>query len=169
MTKYFVNSVGLGFDAHVVESAEKMGTVIKGKGWVYFMALAKSVATHTSKQLEMKSDRGTLLSDKIYTMSVANGPFTGGGIKQTPDADPTDGVFDIMAATRPSLTQLVGGLYSVLLRRNDGSVIKRFRAKEITIESTHRHKIEADGIVMEGAKTPVAISMVPWALNMIVP
>ena len=171
VTKYFINSVGIGFDAQVVEQAERIGKVFRGQSWIYSLALLSSTFIHRSKLIELRSNEEVLLNDKVYTMSIANGPYTGGGIKQTPKADPTDGMLEVMAATKLNPVQLVKGLHSVLSRSYDNpdGIIRRFQSQQLNINTQQRLKIEADGILQKDSKAPLSISIVPAAINMIVP
>lgn len=165
--KYFINSVGFGFDAEIVYRAERIGNVLKGQSTNYFLGLLVSMFTCKSKQMVMKADHDTFCGE-VFTMNVANGPYTGGGIKQTPNADPTDGMFDMLLASRPNPYQLVRDVSRVLFRQSFGGVLHTYRTKKVEITSPHFHTIEADGIVQPLAKSPILIELVPSALKMIV-
>jgi diacylglycerol kinase (ATP) len=170
MEKYFVNSVGIGYDAQVVQYAEIIGKFISGKKWVYSFAIVSGAVMHAPKMLSLEVNGRHYLEDKVYTMSIGNGPYTGGGIKQTPQASPLDGKFDIMVAIKPSFFELVRGLYH-LFRSNlqEDSCVKYFRAEEIRITTTKRHKVEVDGILLRRAKAPYEVFILPRAIRMIVP
>ena len=171
IVKYFINSVGIGYDAQVVQYAEAIGHFLHGKSWVYSFAVIAGAVMHSSKMLRLVADGGKYtIEDKVYSMSIANGPYTGGGIKQTPQASPLDGKFDIMAVVRPSFFHLIASLYR-LFRTNlqEDSCVKYFRAEELEITTAKRHKIEVDGILMRGAKSPYNLSIIPQAIKMIVP
>ncbi|MCQ2235009.1 MAG: diacylglycerol kinase family lipid kinase [Paludibacteraceae bacterium] len=166
--RFFVNSVGFGFDAEVVEKKERM-SCFGGKKWSYLVALAASVLKHRSVPMTLKMDSDQLESP-IYTMSVANGPFTGGGIKQTPLAVPDDGFFDVMLATNLSPFGLIKGLWAIFRQKGESSgIIKTFKTKGMHIHSERKPKIEADGILQSEVQMPVHITMAPLALNMIIP
>lgn len=158
--KHFINSVGFGFDAEIVYRAERIGKVLKGQSTNYFLGLLASMFTSKSKQMLMQTDNDAFCGE-VFTMNVANGPFTGGGIKQTPDADPTDGYFDLLLASRPNPYQMVRDISRVLLRQTFGGVLHTYRTKKVTINSPHLLKIEADGIVQPEAASPIALSLQP--------
>lgn len=169
-TKYFINSVGIGYDAQVVQYAEIIGRFIPGKKWVYSFAVISGAVMHAPKWLSLYADEKPVLEDKVYTMSIGNGPYTGGGIKQTPQASPLDGKFDVMVAIKPSFFELVRGLYHLFRSRlQEDSCVKYFRAKELKITTTKRHKVEADGILLKNAKAPYEITILPETIRMIVP
>ncbi len=168
--KYFINSVGIGYDAQVVQYAEIIGRFIPGKKWVYSFAVISGAIMHAPKLLSLYADGEHFLESKVYTMSVGNGPYTGGGIKQTPQASPVDGKFDVMVAIKPSFFELIRGLYHLFRSSlQEDSCVKYFRTKELRITTTKRHKIEADGILLKNSKAPYEISILPEAIQMIVP
>lgn len=169
--KYFINSVGIGYDAQVVQYAEAIGHFLPGKSWVYSFAVIAGAVMHSSKKLRLEADEnGYTLDDNVYSMSIANGPYTGGGIKQTPQASPLDGKFDIMAVVRPSFFHLIAAMYR-LFRGNlqEDSCVKYFRAEKLLITTTKRHKVEADGILLREAKGPYELTIIPHSVKMIVP
>ena len=168
--KYFINSVGIGYGAQVVQYAEIIGRFISGKAWVYSFAVIAGAVMHAPKMLSLYADGKHLLEDKAYTMSIANGPYTGGGIKQTPHASPVDGEFDVMVAIKPSFFELIRELYHLFCSTlQEDSCVKYFRAKELRITTTKRHKVEADGILLKNCKAPYEISILPNAIRMVVP
>lgn len=169
--RYFINSVGIGFDAQVVRYAEIIGRFIHGRPWVYSLSLIAGAAMHISKHLHLKTTDGRVsVDDKVYTMTIANGPYTGGGLKQAAQAIPNDGVFDVMMVVNPKFRQLLSAIYH-LFRSNlqEVSCVKYFRTAGLSIDTTRRHKVETDGILIESAKAPFMIEIIPDALNMIVP
>ena len=169
-TKYFINSVGIGYDAQVVQYSEIIGRFIPGKTWVYSFAIITGAVMHAPKLLSLHADEKHLLEDKVYTMSIGNGPYTGGGVKQTPQANPVDGKFDVMVAIKPSFFELVRGLYHLFRSTlQEDSCVKYFQAKELRITTTKRHKVEADGILLKNSKAPYEVSILPNAIRMVVP
>jgi diacylglycerol kinase family enzyme len=102
-------------------------------------------------------------------MNIANGPYTGGGIKQNPFALPYDGVFDMMIAEKPSFKDIITALPLIF----NGSltkhpVIKTLQTKEILIQVEKEIKVEADGIIVPNAHN-CRVSILPEAIRMIVP
>lgn len=168
--KFFINSVGFGYDAQVVYYAEVLARFLPGRAWLYSLAVLMGALMHSSKPLRLEADDDVSIDDKIYTMSIANGPYTGGGIKQTPDAVPTDGLFDVFVVVHPSLFSLVKSLYRLFKKTMRGnSCLRFFKTKQLHIECGHRQKVEADGITIEPSDGAYDLEILPKALRMIVP
>lgn len=169
--KYFINSVGMGFDAQVVYYTELISRFLPGRSWVYSLAVLMGALMHSSKPLRLELDgAGCVVDDAVYTISIANGPYTGGGIKQTPDAVPTDGFFDLFVVVRPSFFLLIKSLYRLFKKRLEGnSCLRFFRSSSLRIVCSNKNKVEADGILLEGAEGPFDLELLPNALRMVVP
>ena len=82
-------------------------------------------------------------------MNVGNGPYSGGGIRQNPDADPRDGIFNAMFVKKPTLRQLFEALPNLFNGHlTDSPFIHTIKGREIMIETDMSVIIETDGILM---------------------
>lgn len=166
---YFVNSVGFGVDARTVARAHIMKYYVGSHRLLYFFALISAVFSHRSQQVELSTEKGFLLSAQMFTMNIGNGPFSGGGIRQNPDADPCDGIFHAMFVRRPTARMVwkaLGHVFDGELKNLD--FIDCFTAKEIVLDTSKYTMFEADGILVD-ACGPYKIELLPQALQMIVP
>lgn len=108
-THFFINSLGLGLDAQVVDLANRMKRFLGSHSFLYTLALLAAVFTYRTRQLTIRSAEKKFV-ENMFTMSIANGCYSGGGLKQTPDAVPYDGLFDVMVARKPSFSEVFSGL-----------------------------------------------------------
>ena len=92
--RYFINIAGLGFDAVVVQRANRRKQKGKSGLMVYLRTILFTLAsyrhTHTTLDLD-----GRIFSDDVFTISIGIGRYSGGGMIQTPDAVADDGWFDV--------------------------------------------------------------------------
>ncbi|NLO71694.1 MAG: diacylglycerol kinase family lipid kinase [Porphyromonadaceae bacterium] len=165
---YFINSVGFGLDAEVVDLTHRLKKYLGSFSLLYTIALLLAVFRYktTNSTLEINDKSYPL---RLFTMNIANGPYTGGGIKQNPFALPYDGVFDMMIAEKPSFKDIITALPLIF----NGSltkhpVIKTLQTKEILIQVEKEIKVEADGIIVPNAHN-CRVSILPEAIRMIVP
>jgi diacylglycerol kinase (ATP) len=105
----------------------------------------------------------------MFTMSIANGCYSGGGMKQTPKALPYDGLLDVMMAKKPTFFDIIGGL----LRLFNGKLLEHpvvvsFQTQSLFIDCHKNTLMEADGIIVNGT-SPYSISVIQGAIQMIVP
>ena len=88
------------------------------------------------------------VNDLLFTMNIGNGPFSGGGIKQNPDANPTDGVFHGMFVRKPTFRQVINALPKLYNGKlTELPFIYSLLGKEIEINCHQHMLIEADGIL----------------------
>lgn len=105
----------------------------------------------------------------MFTMNVANGCYSGGGLKQTPNALPYDGLLDVMMAKKPAFFDIIGALaYLFRGKLLEHPLIVSFQTKELLVQCDKKALMEADGIIVNGS-SPFKISILPAAIQMIIP
>ena len=168
-TRFFINSVGLGLDCKVVNVTHDMKYYLGSHALLYFVSLIVAVCTYKSKRMKLKADGEDVFNGKVLTMNIGNGCYSGGGMKQNPLADPTDGRFHGMYVDKitfmdvlKALPRLFNGGLSAL------PFVHNIEAKEIQVDTSKHVPFEADGIVID-ACGPYTIEVLPQALQMVVP
>ncbi len=98
-TRYFLNSLGLGFTGAIAKEAR----VSKRNGdLVYLDALSKVGKTYSATPitLSLNTEHGTKqISDTIFALTIGNGKVEGGKFKIAPDATLNDGFLNLSALT----------------------------------------------------------------------
>jgi len=167
-THFFINSVGLGLDATVVNITHWLKRYVGSHSFLYTIALILAVFTYRATKIRIRSaDKN--LDENMFTMNVANGCYSGGGMKQTPNALPYDGLLDVMLAKKPTFFDIIGALRLLFNGKLlEHPVIESFQTQSLKIQC-HKHALmEADGIIVNGT-SPYTISIIPKAIQMIVP
>ena len=164
--KYFLNGMGLGFDAQVAaENYSPTGEVKKGGPSKYVWQIVKTLLFFREKQMT------TVTSDKKVTSTcfmntVAIGRRFAGGFFITPKAIADDGLLDVCNVTRINLLQR----FRILLMVPKGNHIT---SPKVTYQQTERLTIEFDAEVpfhVDGELNfarDFDIRVVPGALNII--
>jgi len=167
-THYFINSVGLGLDARVVNITHRLKRYVGSHSFLYSIALLFAVFTYRARKVRIRSSNRNI-DENMFTMNVANGCYSGGGMKQTPHALPYDGLLDVMMAKRPTFMDILGGLRRLFNGKLlEHPVIESFQTQRLRIQC-HKHALlEADGIIVNGT-SPYTISIIPNAIQMVVP
>ena len=91
---FFLNVCGTGFDVTVLECAEEKKKKHRGL-MPYFLGLLKAIRVYAPSELEISFGKQNI-KDNFLICSVANGKIIGGGIPICPEADPRDGLLDLM-------------------------------------------------------------------------
>ena len=167
-THYFINSVGLGLDARVVNITHRLKRYVGSHSFLYSIALLFAVFTYRARKVRIRSSNRNI-DENMFTMNVANGCYSGGGMKQTPHALPYDGLLDVMMAKRPTFMDILGGLRRLFNGKLlEHPVIESFQTQRLRIQC-HKHALlEADVIIVNGT-SPYTISIIPNAIQMVVP
>lgn len=164
--RYFLNGMGVGFDAQVCQVTDRMKRIYGGHSWVYTLSLLIAVFKWKPIQMQLIYDDDAI-EDEVFTIAVGNGCYSGGGLKQVP-ADPTDGLFHTNMIPRPTFKIIVTAL-SYLFRGElwNHPACKMKTTKRFKIKNRQSFLIETDGIMLEG-HGPYTAEIIPSALNMIV-
>lgn len=164
--RYFLNGMGVGFDAEVCQVTDRMKRIYGGHSWVYTLSLLIAVFKWKPTSMQLIYDDDSIESD-VFTIAVGNGCYSGGGLKQVP-ADPTDGIFHTNMIPRPTFKIIITAL-SYLFRgelwNHPACTMKT--TKRFKIKNRQSLLIETDGIMIDG-HGPYTAEIIPSALNMIV-
>ena len=164
--RYFINSVGFGVDSLTCQWATTLKYYIGSHHVNYFFALLAAICAHKSQKIELIVDGKTIVNDMLFTMNIGNGPFSGGGIKQNPDADPRDGVFHSIFVRTPTFLQVLKAIPRLFNGRlTDLNFVHTFVGKEVEVNTRKHLMFEADGI-LENIMGPCRITCLHNALSM---
>jgi YegS/Rv2252/BmrU family lipid kinase len=103
----FVNimSFGLGgLTDRIVEAGPKW---IGGKG-AFYLGAVRGLIAYRNAPVRVRVDGRVFLEAPIVNVAVANGRYFGGGMKVAPDADVSDGAFDVIGMADMTRVQTLG-------------------------------------------------------------
>lgn len=104
--RHFLNSLGVGIDANIAAAAERLKRLPFMQGQtLYWTASLSELLLHYNRcpQLTVTYDDQVVPSRLFALAAIGIGPTYGGGFRMNPDADPTDGYFDLCMIWKPSL------------------------------------------------------------------
>jgi len=163
--RYFINSVGFGVDPLCCQKAEKLKYYIGSHHVNYVFGLVGAIIQHKAQHMVLTVDGKVAVNDSLFTMNVGNGPFSGGGIRQNPDADPSDGVFHAMFVKKPTFVQILKAFPNLFNGHlTDLPFIYPLIGKEIVIDYRKHILFEADGI-LENIIGPCKVTCIHNALQ----
>jgi YegS/Rv2252/BmrU family lipid kinase len=89
-----ITSFGIGgLTDRIVNSSPKwMG----GKA-AFFLGTLRAMAVYRNRPVRVKVDGEVMLESPIFNVALANGRYFGGGMMIAPEADPSDGLLDVVA------------------------------------------------------------------------
>lgn len=165
LQRYFINAAGVGFDAAVVETTERLpkyfgGTIpyVAGLLRTLFGYKNKSVVVHLGNKVEDK---------RILSIVVANGCYFGGGMYMAPQAELNDSLLDVMTVGDIGKFELLKALPTVYKGTHiNHPKVRMEKATHITIESSERILVHADGELL--GEGPASFWLMPAALSIVV-
>lgn len=163
--RYFINIAGLGFEASVVKKTNKQKEKGKSSKAVYFYSLLSSLISYSNTRADITID-GKVTTSEIFSINVGNGRYCGGGMRQTPDALPDDGLLDITVIKGIGRIEIIRALKILY----DGTILSHpkvdgYRTDYMKVTSESPLFAEADGESL--GHTPVEFSIIPSSVNIV--
>jgi diacylglycerol kinase (ATP) len=162
--RFFVNSAGIGFDAAVVRTTEKIPKFFGGT-IPYLTGLFLSLIGYSNKSVTFKIGNKEAEKTKVLSMVIANGKYFGGGMKIAPEARLDDGLFDMLIIGDFGKVELL----KVFSRVYKGThltypKVRLEKDTRIKIESQQKFLVHADGELL--GEGPVSFQLFPKALSL---
>ena len=131
--EYFINAVGIGFDAEV---AREINRSKSGSGMMaYLTAVVKVIARFDAFEAQVQADDRSF-TDRLLLLEIGIGPSVGGGFRLTPFAQPDDGLLDICAVQHLSVPGILTKLPLAMLGRHTRlKQVRSFRTTRLSVES----------------------------------
>lgn len=163
--RYFVNIAGMGFDAMVLEKANKDKEQGKGGTLSYYIHIFTSLFSFRTTRTTITIDE-EIIHPEVFSMSVAIGQYNGGGMKQAPAAIANDGLFDLTIIRPIGKFKVMRNILKLL----DGSYTRlpeviSFKTRSIHIDSQPALNVEADGESL--GHSPFSFAIIPLGLKII--
>ncbi|MGZ3679162.1 MAG: diacylglycerol/lipid kinase family protein [Ktedonobacterales bacterium] len=165
--RYFLNALGVGIDANIAHTAERLKRLPLLRGQtLYWTATLNELLLHYDRCPELTvSYDGQAPGDKRHfaLAAVSIGPTYGGGFRINPNADPTDGYFDLCTMWKPPLGRALRLLPKVEkgLHLSEPEVTHT-RVQHIILEAARPIHAQLDGEVISGTRFEARI--LPGAL-----
>lgn len=164
---YFLNVVGIGFDAAVAETAA--GKYCKIKGYMaYLPAFFNELMSFKHFSAEIKTNNSLISEDNVLLAVIANGQYYGGVFAIAPQAVIDDGSLDLILVRKrnnPETTLLA--LQALAKRHLDSSAVVTAKGTKFSISADHVVPVHIDGEVV--GTLPAEIIIKPAALRMLLP
>jgi diacylglycerol kinase family enzyme len=102
----------------------------------------------------------------VFSINIGNGRYCGGGMRQTPNALPDDGLLDVTVINGMGKFEIVRNLKILY----DGTILSHpkivgYKCKNIKVSSDSIMYIEADGESL--GHTPAEFTIIPSGINIV--
>ena len=163
--RYFINIAGLGFESVVVRKTNLQKEKGHGGKLIYFYNLLTSLLSYNNTRAEIIID-GEIIHADVFSVNIGNGRYCGGGMRQTPDALPDDGLLDVTIINGMGKFEIIRNLKILY----DGTILHHpkidgYKCKNIKVSSEEVMYAEADGESL--GHTPAEFSIIPASINIV--
>lgn len=165
--RWYMNVAGLGLDVTVLLEYERLRSRMFGS-FAYKLAILLTLAKFRSGKIRLKiGDQPQKLIEYCF-LSFGNGKYFGGGMKCMPDADPFDGIIDIMHVTPLSKLFILSILPLFFAGKHTKlKPVHNYRAKHLSIDSDEPFWMQLDGELYQTSHADIRIR--PGILNLRLP
>jgi YegS/Rv2252/BmrU family lipid kinase len=163
---WFVNAAGAGMSGAVAKRTNESSKAFGGKVSYLWSTLAV-FARWRNTEVRVSVDDETR-AGRMHEIVVANGRYLGGGMMLTPEAEPDDGLFDVLLIgdiTKADLVRILPKIYRGTHLPHPKAELLRGRA--VSVDADVPLPVQLDG--EQPGTTPVRFEVVPKALRLRVP
>ena len=139
-----------------------------GKG-AYVLSILSNMVHGLSADYTVTLDSGEVLSGRKTMICICNGRWYGGGFNPVPEAEPDDGLLDVLVVEKVSLLQVASviGHYQKGRYADYPELIRHARCRSLRIECAERSVVNVDGEAVY--TTDAKIEVVPHAIRFFYP
>lgn len=164
--RYFVNVAGLGFDGEVVRRVTPRLRSLSNPTVRYLSGLFITLASYKNREVRVALD-GEELRQRAFSIVVCNGRYFGGGMEIAPQAEPDDGLFDVIVIGDFSKWEILANLSRVYRGSHlSHPKVKLYRAREVRVEAREPLLLQADGELL--GETPARFELIPGAIRVLI-
>lgn len=155
-----LNVCSVGLDARIGTDVASYKRLPLLQGFrAYAVSALVNVIRGIGEHYRIRVNGETIEGEKTM-VCVCNGRFYGGGFNPVPDADPADGILDILLVEKVSRLQVAGiiGKYKNGRYRDYPDLIRHIRAREIEIVCEAPTAINLDGELRRASTIHISIA-----------
>jgi len=141
---YMANVGGTGFDSHVCERVNALKERGKRSSRIYINALINTIISLKKINAKVVADGKTVFEGCAYSMALGNGPYSGGGMRQVPEAVNDDGYVDYLIVPKISVLRIAQEAHRLFDGTiNDTNCLISGRCRELLVSGDDL--VEIDG------------------------
>jgi diacylglycerol kinase (ATP) len=163
---HFANVASAGISGAIAQRANETSKALGGKISYYWATLAVFARWQTGEMRISVDDE--IRGGRMIDVMVANGRYLGGGMKMLPEAEPDDGLFDVLLLGDVTKRDLLLTLpKSYRGKHLPHPRLEVLRGRVVSVDADEPLPLELDG--EQPGTTPARFEIVPGALKLRVP
>jgi YegS/Rv2252/BmrU family lipid kinase len=164
--RYFINVAGMGFDAEVAYSVNRMKLNNPAVGkWLYLRQLFMCLMRARSKYITVNLDSESI-SAEIFSMCAGICRYNGGGMQQLPYAISDDGWIDMTIIRKVGKIKVLMNVHKLFNGKLETiREVTMHKAKQIRVACDEELMLECDGENI--GRQPYSFEIIPQAVRVI--
>ena len=167
---YMVNVGGVGIDARVCERVNALKSSGKRGKILYVTSLIKAISERVPARMKVLCDGKEIFEGEYLSIALGLGRYSGGGMRQTPEAVLDDGLIDMTLIPDLAISRIAREVHRLFtgtfLKVPELVVCKGRRITVIPVADGASEPVEVDGEVV--GKAPVSFEVMPEQINVVV-
>jgi YegS/Rv2252/BmrU family lipid kinase len=148
-TRYLANVAGVGYDAAVCRGFNRLKEKGYRGNWIYLFNVFREAVRYRTRRVRIEVDGEEVFAGKLFTGTIGICKYTAGGLTQTPNAIPDDGLFDLTVIPAMNRVRLFSRFRTVYTGNiYDIPRISLFRGGSIRIHAEQPIRLEIDGEIL---------------------
>jgi len=166
VVRYMANIGGVGYDPNVCLTCNNLKDAGRRGRMVYIHSALKCLLGRKSRHTRVTVDGEEFFSGSMFSIAFGTGRYSGGGMLQTPDAVPDDGLLNVTVIKKLSKLKVIYLLPKLFSGRiYEYGVAEHTMGRVIRVETSVPDRVEVDGELT--GLTPVTFEVMPAALRII--
>ncbi len=163
--RYFHNGLGIGFDAWVVHTSQKVRR-LRGNA-IYLYSVITTLWKYKPVPLHMQYN-GQTHTDDFFMITVGNGQSLGGGFFLTPEAKLDDGLFDICTIRNMPTVSILRNLLKVYQgTHTEDPRVDIVRSDRLQVQTEQSFAVHLDGELLSLNLKELNVEIVPGAIDVV--
>lgn len=163
---YFMLRVGMGFEAAMVEGADRE---LKDRLGILAYALSglQALSDPPIARYQLMLDGQEVATEGLTCIIANSGSIGVSGILLAPTINISDGLLDVIVVTRADLPSLLSVAASVVGGNENSTALQHWQVNRATVVADPPQMVQVDGEIL--SQTPVTVEVIPQAVQVIVP
>ena len=167
---YALNILSIGLDARIGTDVARFKRLplVNGKG-AYLLSTLVNILHGISEPYVVTLEDGETVDAEQTMICVCNGRWYGGGFNPVPEAEPDDGLLDVLLVKKVTLLQAAGviGYYKKGRYADYPALIRHVKCRSLRIRSRREVVVNVDGEAIH--TTDAHIELIPQAIRFFYP
>lgn len=166
---YMANVGGVGLDARVCESVNAQKSRGKRGKILYIKSLIQAIRHRSPAKAKVYVDGELVFDGSYFSMAFGIGKYSGGGMRQTPDAVLNDGLLDMTIIPELPMRRIAKEVWRLFtgtfLKVPELIAAKSSRITVFPYDNSSAEPVEVDGEVI--GKAPVCLEVLEDQINIL--